>query len=191
MTSPRPVYRMPPIPPEEMTEAQKAAAAELFRTRKRPVFGPFVPLLRSPELMVAAKNMGEYLRYNSVLPLKISEFVILITARQWSQQLEWHIHCPIAIEAGVDPAVAGAVRDGRRPDSMSDDEALVWEFSMELHNNRSVSDATYGKVVARFGEQGAIDLAGINGYYSFLAMVMNTARTALPPGMEPPLPAFP
>ena len=187
-TGATPADRMPEIPPEAYTQAQ-AAAAEAFRAERGvPVFGPFVPLLRSPDLMQCASNMGLYLRYNSVLPLGISEFVILVVARLWSQQFEWHVHAPIALKAGVAPETARAVAEGRRPATMSADEALVYDFSIELQHNRAVSDPTYAAVVARFGEQGAIDLAGLNGYYALLAMTMNVARTGLPDGAARPLP---
>ncbi|GEP00149.1 carboxymuconolactone decarboxylase family protein [Methylobacterium haplocladii] len=180
--------RMPEIPADKQTEAQKKASDEFLAARKVPVFGPFVPLLRSPQLMLNASNMGLYLRYNSVVPLKLSEFTILLTAREWSQQLEWQIHEPIAKKAGLDPAIVEAVREGRRPDAMGEDETLVYAFATELHRNKAVSDTTYARVVEKFGEQGAIDLAGINGYYTLLAMTLNMARTALPPGVAPPLP---
>ncbi len=180
--------RMPDIPAAQQTEAQRKASEDFLAARKVPVFGPFVPLLRSPQLMLNASNMGLYLRYNSVIPLKLSEFTILLTAREWSQQLEWHIHEPIALKAGLDPAIVAAVREGRRPDAMGEEETLVYAFSTELHRNKAVSDTTYGRVVAKFGEQGAIDLAGINGYYTLLAMTLNMARTALPNGAKPPLP---
>ena len=180
--------RLPEIPADQFSEAQ-AAAAEVFRAERGvQVFGPFVPLLRSPELMLCASRMGLYLRYGSALPLRISEFVILIVARLWSQQVEWQIHHPIALKAGVAPETAQALAEGRRPETMSEDEALAYAFSTELQHNRAVSDATYASVVARFGEQGAIDLTGINGYYALLAMTMNVARTALPEAGAPPLP---
>ena len=180
--------RLPEIPAETLSAAQ-AAAAEAFRAERGvPVFGPFVPLLRSPELMLCASRMGLYLRYGSALPLRISEFVILIVARLWSQQVEWQIHRPIALKAGVAPETAQALAEGRRPDTMSAEEALAYAFSTELQHNRAVSDATYAAVVAQFGEQGAIDLTGINGYYALLAMTMNVARTALPEDGPPPLP---
>ncbi len=182
--------RMPEIPADRQTEAQQKASEEFLAARKVPVFGPFVPLLRSPQLMLNASNMGLYLRYNSVVPLKLSEFTILLTAREWSQQLEWQIHEPIARKAGLDPAIVEAVRDGRRPDAMGEDETLVYAFATELHRNRAVSDTTYARVVGKFGEQGAIDLAGINGYYTLLAMTLNMARTALPAGVAPPLPSL-
>ena len=182
--------RMPEISAGNLSRAQ-AAAAEAFRAeRGTAVFWPFVPLLRSPELMLCASRMGQYLRYGSVLPLRISEFAILLVARDWSQPVEWAIHHPIALKAGVAPETAQALAEGRRPDTMSADEALAYAFSTELTRNRAVSDATYAATVARFGEQGAIDLTGINGYYALLAMTMNVARTAVPEGASSPLPSL-
>lgn len=186
----RPTDRMPAIAPEALTPAQAAACAAFAETRKTPVFGPFVPLLRSPALMLRASDMGLYLRYDSVLPFPISEFAILIVAREWSQQIEWQIHHPIALKAGLDPAIAAAIAEGRRPDGMSVEEAAVYAFSTELQRNKAVSDPTYAALVALYGEQGAIDLTGINGYYALLAMTMNVARTALPDGVAPPLPSL-
>jgi len=183
--------RMPEIPADKMTEVQKKAADEFAAGRGTPVFGPFVPLLRSPEVMLRAKAMGDYLRFRNTLPPKLSEFTILITARQWTQQYEWDVHHPIALKAGLSPDITKALAEGRRPQNMPADEELVYDFLTELHDTRSVSDATYARAVARFGEQAVIDMIGVNGYYTFLAMVMNTARTALPPGHKPALPEFP
>ncbi|KQQ48604.1 4-carboxy muconolactone decarboxylase [Methylobacterium sp. Leaf125] len=180
--------RLPPLQADALSPEQKAASEAFLAARKTPVFGPFVPLLRSPELMTNASNMGLHLRYRSVLPLRLSEFIILITAREWTQQLEWHIHAPIALKAGLDPAIVTAIQEGRRPDAMGPEETLVYAFSTELHHNKAVSDTTYARAVQTFGEQGAIEMAGINGYYTLLAMSMNVAQTALPDGATPQLP---
>jgi len=186
-----PADRMPEIPAEKMTPEQKKAAEEFAAGRGTPVFGPFVPLLRSPEVMLRAKAMGDYLRYKSVLPPPLNEFAILITARCWTQGYEWAVHQPIALKAGLKAEVAQAVSEGRRPQSMSADEEIIYEFCTELHRNQSVSDVTYARTLARFGEQGLIDLIGVNGYYTFLAMVLNGTRTALPKGAAAPLELFP
>lgn len=183
--------RLPPIPQDAMTPAQKEALAEFRSARGVELFGPFVPLMRSPELMTRSRAMGDYLRYRSSLPPRLSEFVILLTSREWTQQYEWDVHYPNALKAGLDSKIALAIADGRRPDNMADDEALLYEFCLELQRNRSVSDATYGRMVSKFGEQGVVDTVGIVGYYTLLAMVLNTARTPLPAGVAPPLPAFP
>jgi 4-carboxymuconolactone decarboxylase len=183
--------RMPEIPGDKMTEAQKKAVQEFIAGRGNPPVGPFIPLLRSPEVMLRAKAMGDYLRFKSVFPPRLSEFAILITARQWTQQFEWSAHVEIALKAGVSSEIVKAIADARRPAGLSDEESIIYDFCMELHHNKSVSDATYAKALGKFGEQGIIDLVGINGYYTFLSMVMNVART--PPQKDSgfPLLAFP
>lgn len=183
--------RMPPIPADKVTAEQKESVKEFQAVRGREPFGPFVPLMRSPDLMVRASAMGEYLRYRTSLTPRLSEFVILLTAREWSQQYEWNVHHPEAMKAGVDPKIAQAIADGRRPDGMSDDETLLYDFFMELQRNRSISDPTYARMVARFGEKGVMDTIGVVGYYSLLGMVLNTARTPPTPGAAPPLPMLP
>ena len=169
--------RLPPIPEAQLTPAQREAVDSFRTARNATVTGPFHPLLRSPELMTRTRAMGDYLRYKSSLPPRYSEFVILLTAREWSQQYEWNAHYPIAIKAGLSPQVAGAIAEGRRPTGMSPEETALFDFCQELHRDKSVSDATYAQAVKLFGEQGVVDAIGISGYYSMLAMVLNTART--------------
>src|SRR5262245_18439157 len=149
--------RLPPIPPEKLTDAQKKAIEEFKAARKTDVSGPFVPLLRSPEVMNRARAMGDYLRYRSTLPPRLSEFVILLTSRAWTQSYEWSAHEPLARQAGVSADTIAAIAEGRRPEKMTEDEAVLYTFCEELRRNQSVSDATYARAVARFGEQGVID----------------------------------
>ena len=179
--------RMPEIPAEQWTEAQKQAAEKFASRRKEGVFGPFVPLLRSPEVMLRTSSLGDYLRFRNVLPLKVSEMVILLTARLWSQQYEWNYHYPLAIKAGFTKEKADALAEGRRPSKMDIDEETAYDFCQELQANHCVCDATYARALERYGEQGTIDLVALTGYYSLLAMVMNTTRTALPEGAKPTL----
>ena len=182
--------RMPPIPAQKQTPEQKKAAEAFKANRKQDVFGPFVPLFRSPEVMLRAMALGDYLRYRTVLPPRLNEFIILITARQWSQQYEWYVHHPIALKDGLDPEIVKAIADGRRPAGMPADEQLIYDFCTELFKNQSVSDATYARSIARFGEQGTIDMVGVAAYYTFQSMVLNTARTPVPAG-APVLKPFP
>ena len=147
--------RMPPIPADQMTELQKEAVEEFKKARNttKGPFGPFVPLLRSPEMLSRVRNVGDYVRFNNVLPGRLSEFVILITARHWTQQYEWAVHSAIAERAGLGSSVIDAVADGRRPDQMMDDEAVVYDFCTELLNTQSVSDRTYARAVSLFAEK--------------------------------------
>ena len=183
--------RMPPIPADKLTEMQEKAVEEFRSIRKAELTGPFVPMLRSPEVMNRARAMGDYLRYRSALPPRLSEFVILMTARQWTQQYEWSVHYPIAIDRGVAPDVARAIADGRRPNQMRNEEEILYDFVMELQRNQSVSDATYARALSQFGEQGVIDTVGIVGYYTLLAMILNTTRTPPAESSAPVLAPFP
>jgi 4-carboxymuconolactone decarboxylase len=179
--------RMPPIAADQLTDAQKHAIEEFRAARSAETSGPFVPLLRSPEVLSRARAMGDYVRYRSALPPRLSELVILLTARAWTQNYEWNAHAPLARQAGVSAKVIEAIGEGRRPAEMTDDEEILVTFCDELRRNQSVSDATYARMVGRFGENGVIDTIGIVGYYTMIAMVLNTARTPLPAGAAPAL----
>ena len=182
--------RLPPVPVDKQTPEQRKAADAFRANRKQDVFGPFVPLHRSPEVMLRTMAMGDYLRYRTVFPTKLNEFIILITARHFTQQYEWYVHYPIAIKEGLSRDVADAIADGRRPAGMVPDEELIHDFCSELLQNHSVSDATYARALSRFGEQGVIELVSVVGYYTFQSMVLNTARTPVPPN-TPLLKPFP
>jgi 4-carboxymuconolactone decarboxylase len=181
--------RLPTIAPDQYNDAQKKAAADFLAARQYPVQGPFEPMMYSPEVMSRARAMGDYLRYKSAIGNTLSEFAILITARDWGQDYEWSIHAPIAAKAGIKPEVIAAIRDGRRPDGMSSDETLIYNFAIELLHNKRVSDASFTAAEARFGKQGVVDLVSLLGYYAFNAMVLNTARYPAKDG--PQLPHYP
>jgi 4-carboxymuconolactone decarboxylase len=183
--------RMPPIPEADLTEAQRQAAEAFKAGRGYQVHGPFAVMLRSPDVMLRAKAMGDYLRFRNVLPERVSEMAILITAREWTQQFEWTYHYRYAMEAGLAPATADAIGEGRRPSVMDEQETAAYDFATELHHRKGVSDATYAKALAQFGERGLIDLTGICGYYSLLAMMMNVARTPADAEGAEPLAKFP
>jgi 4-carboxymuconolactone decarboxylase len=183
--------RMPPIPADKLTEPQKRAAETFAEGRGYQIRGPFVPLIRSPEVMLRAKAISDYLRFKNVLDQRLVEMLILITAREWTQQYVWNSHYPQALKAGLKREIADAIADGRRPAGMAEDEETAYELAVEILRLKRVSDATYGRAVDRFGEQGVIDLLGVVGYYNFLAIVMNTTRTALPANAKEALKRYP
>jgi 4-carboxymuconolactone decarboxylase len=183
--------RLPPIPADKLTDAQKKAFAEFKEERKQDVFGPFVPLSRSPQLMINAAKMGTYVRFGNSLPRDVSEFAILLVSRRFTQQYEWYVHAADGKTAGLSDAIIQAVADGRRPEGMSEGMDIVYDFSNELNDFHSVTDRTYQRMVAKYGEQGMMDLVGLTGYYSLISMVLNVGRTPLPPGNQPGLKPFP
>lgn len=183
--------RMPKISDERMTPEQKKAAAELAAGPRGEVKGPFVSFLRSPDFMSRVQKVGEYIRFVCPLDKRINEFAAIIAARHWNQQFEWWAHYRQALEAGLKREVADAVREGRRPTGMAEDEEIVYDLLIEVLVNKGASDPTYRRAVTKFGEQGVIDVIGVAGYYALLAMVMNVARTAVPEGPPLPLPPLP
>ena len=187
------------IPPEALTPEQKVMA-DAIRSGPRaqlknsaaakpgPLGGPFNVWLRTPGVGNRIQSLGEELRFRSSLPAKLNEFAIIITARQWTSQYEWFAHHRLALEAGLDPAIAEAVAHGRRPANMDADETIVYDFSTELHKTQGLSDATYQAALERFGERGVVDLIAVNGFYVLVSMCLNVDRTPLPEGQKAPLP---
>jgi len=188
---------------EEMTPAQRTLAQSIRSGPRASVAGsaansnngtlgsPFNVFLRSPELGEHLQQVGTYIRFKSALGAKLNEFAILITARQWNAQYEWFAHHRLALQAGLDPAIAQAVSVGKRPNNMPADEAIVYNFCQELHTLKRVSDSTYQAAVQRFGEQGVMDLIAVNGYYVLVAMTLNVDRTPIPNDGALPLPKLP
>jgi 4-carboxymuconolactone decarboxylase len=185
------------IPFVEMTPPQKAYADAVMAgptsatgsaavvPGAATIGAPFNVYLRSPELAAALRPVGEYIRFKTSLPAKLNEFAILVTARQWTAQYEWFAHHRLALKAGLDPAVAEDLAQGRRPKGMQPDEEMIYNFSQELHTQHGVSDATFKAVKDRFGEQGVVDLIAVNGYYVLVSMILNVDRTPVPGGKAP------
>jgi 4-carboxymuconolactone decarboxylase len=184
--------RMPPIPRERMDEAQRAAADELMAGPRRGVKGPFIPLLRSPQLMARLQKVGEYLRFESALPRQLNEFVTLVVARAWTQGFEWTTHVPLALQAGTSRDTIEALREGRRPAGMTRQEAVVYDFTTELLYTRGVSGGTYRACTELLGERGVVDLVALVGYFATVSMVLNVAHTPAEPATDvAPLPTLP
>jgi 4-carboxymuconolactone decarboxylase len=187
-------YRMPPIPAEKLTAEQKKALDLVTAPPRGPIgsTGPFIPLLRSPELMNHLQAVGAYLRFNSALPQKLVNMIALLTSRHYTQQYEWDGNYPLSLKSGLSADIANAIGDGRRPESIAGDEELVYNFVTELLQNKSVSDFTYARLVGKFGERGVVDATALVGYYSTLAMIMNVAHSpGQPDSKAPKLAPFP
>jgi 4-carboxymuconolactone decarboxylase len=172
--------RLGPIVRTAMSEAQQAAAAELCATPRGTVFGPFMVMLRSPEVLTHAQRLGEYLRFRSLLPIELRELAILITGRHWEQPYVWYVHEPVARKHGISNDVICDIAAGHRPELPVLEQDEVYDFCHELTTTKSVSNISYTRVLRRFGEQGVIELTAIVAYFGLLAMMMNVARTPLP-----------
>ena len=138
--------------------------------------GPFNAYARSPGLGILLLQVSDYVRFNSSLPPRLSEFAILITSRQWTQQYEFSAHYPLAIKGGLDPKIANDLAAGKRPEGMKEDEAALYDFAMALYRDKNVTDEVYANTMAKLGEHGVVDAIAIMGYYDLVSMTLTTAR---------------
>jgi 4-carboxymuconolactone decarboxylase len=179
--------RLPPMETQAMNEAQRKAAQALIAGPRKAVVGPFIALLRSPELLDRMQRVGEYLRFHNAIPQRLVELAILATARHVDNGFEWILHQPLALKEGVARETIEAINGFRRPASAAADEIDVLEFVRELLEKSSVSDAAYARILERFGEQGVVDLTGTVGYFVAVCYVMNVAGTPPPAAQAMPL----
>lgn len=182
--------RFPRLTPETMTAAQREVAAEISAGPRGEVRGPFIALIHNAELARRMQQLGEHLRWKSKLPPSLLELAVLVTAREWNCQHEWYMHEKLARKAGLEPRILEAVAQGKEPQGMSADEVLVYKASKQAHKTGRVDDETFAAARERFGLDGTLELLALNGYYSMMAMVLNTAGMPLPDNAAPPLKAL-
>ncbi|SMY08040.1 carboxymuconolactone decarboxylase family protein [Flavimaricola marinus] len=172
---------------DHLTEAQARVHDAIKNGPRGNVIGPLRVWLTNPEMAEKAQALGQYARYDSSLPPILSELVILVTGRYWSSGFEWAQHAPIALEAGLDPAIVAAIGQGRRPEFTDETQRLVFDFAAELHRDKVVSDATYGQVVEAMGVDAAVDIVAICGYYTLISMTINAFDIPVGDGASLPL----
>jgi 4-carboxymuconolactone decarboxylase len=183
MTEPR----FPELRPNELDAAQAKIAADLTRGPRGSVRGPYVPLIYSPDLADRMRHLGDFIRFEGVLPPKLKEIVIFTVARHWSVEFMFAIHRDSAAKLGVTQEQIEALARGARPQGLTAQEHAAYEMALELLRTARVGDAAYDAAAAPFDRRGLIELVNFVGYYTTLAMILNTARIPLPQG-APALP---
>ena len=179
--------RFPKLTSEQMSAAQKEVAAEITAGPRGEVRGPFIALLHNPELARHVQRLGEHLRWKGKLPARLKELAVLVTARRWTCQHEWVMHSKLALQGGLGAGIVDDIGNGREPKGMLDEEKAVYNFCRELHATGRAGDAAFAEIQRRYGLDGALELIALNGYYSMMAMVLNSAGLPLPGDVEPPL----
>ena len=181
--------RIDPIPRDRMTPDQRRIDDEIAATRGGgPAKGPFALWLRTPELAQRADAFGSYLRHHTSVPQNLVELAVLVIARAWTAQYEWHAHIAAWRKLGLDEGIAEAIRERRAPELRTEEDRAVYAVATELLERRALSDATYDRAVAALGEQTVLDLVTIVGFYTMVAMVLVAFRVDIPDGGANPLP---
>jgi 4-carboxymuconolactone decarboxylase len=177
--------RFPPLSRGEMTDEQREAHDRVASSPRGGVRGPYPALLRHPALARVHEAYGAHVRYNNVLPDRLKEMAILIVARHWNAEYEWHAHRSIAEKAGVPVAVCDAIARGEEPAGLDADAVAVHGFATRLLREREVDDDTFARVKDRFGDKGVLDLIALIGNYITVAMILNVDRHPIPAGATP------
>ncbi|UJQ94177.1 carboxymuconolactone decarboxylase family protein [Mariluticola halotolerans] len=173
--------------PDELTDAQRRVYEDMIAGPRGAVVGPIRAAIHSPEMADRWQKLGEFVRYHTVFPEKLSELAIIASARRWNSEVEFCIHRGIAEKAGISADILDALRDGVRPEFTDETMREVYDFTQELQMSGTVSDKTYLAIKRRWDEQGVVELTGIVGYYTMVAMMLNTHHVPLPAGTSPQL----
>ncbi|MBK5958477.1 carboxymuconolactone decarboxylase [Rhodoplanes elegans] len=185
---------MPRIPlpePDEMTDDQRAVHATVVTGKRGKMIGPLRAVIHSPELARRWSALGEFLRYDTCLPPRLNELAIIVVGRHYTSQVEWWAHSAAAAAAGLGAEIIEAIRVGEAPVFADPDEADVYEFARQLVQSGQVEDAVYAAIVQRFGARGAVELAGVVGYYTMVSMTLNVHVVPLPDGLADPIAPLP
>jgi 4-carboxymuconolactone decarboxylase len=183
--------RFPQLQMERLNDDQRQLAEEIVKVSSVGISGPYNMMLRSPAMGERLFALFDYLRFHTSVPRRLNEFAILIEARLWSSQVEWTAHYPLAIKAGLTEAVADELKEGKRSTRMQSDEAVVYDFCMELSTQHELSDSTFKRARAIFSDQQMVDLIALSGTYVTAAMLLSAAADDGPSGKTPPLRPLP
>jgi 4-carboxymuconolactone decarboxylase len=178
--------RVPQLALEDLTPEQRPLGEAILKVSSIGLAGPYNPLLRSPKLGQLLYDLLFYLRWNSSLPNRLTEMAILMIGRQWTSNVEWYAHEPIARKAGLSEEIISSLKADRRPAQMQPDEAALYDFVSELFKNYSVSDTVFQNAKALFSEQQIVDLTATAGTYVTIAALLSMAQEGVPAGKELP-----
>jgi 4-carboxymuconolactone decarboxylase len=181
-------YRLPVLTEDKLDDAQRALLQSMRagpRGARVKLGGPFGVYMHAPQYGDLTQQLGAFVRFNTSVEPRLSEFAVLCTARMWRAQYEWHAHAPIAEKAGVKPETIRDIKAGRTPKKAAKDERAIYEFVQELYKKRRVSERTYKRVQAALGDKATVELVGILGYYTAVSMILNVFNVPLPDGAAP------
>ena len=187
--------------PQVSRDSLDAAGQRAFDTYVRPGTGyengprgPVAMWLHSPVLAEAIFDVRQRVRYGTKKDQRLTELIILSTAREIDHQYEWSAHEPLAQAAGLEQEIVEVIKYRRNLGGLSTiagfgaTERLLIQFTRELVSEEKVSSDTYAQAIEQFGSEGLMDIVGLIGYYNFVAMTLKAFDVQRPIGTELLLP---
>ncbi|WP_312428184.1 carboxymuconolactone decarboxylase family protein [Achromobacter sp.] len=179
--------RIPLPTPDSMTDDQKRVYEKIVSGPRGRLVGPLRAALHSPELAERWQALGALLRFGTSLPPRVSELAIVVTARRWNSQIEWHIHAQAARAAGIADAVLDAIQARATPVFDNRDDEIVYEFARQIQETGQVEPTLYAQAVERWAAVGVVELTAVIGYYTMVSMTLNAHEIPMPDDAPPPL----
>lgn len=179
--------RIPLPTPESMTDDQRRVYDNIISGPRGRLVGPLRAAIHNPELAERWQRLGEILRFDTTLPARLNELAIIVTARRWNSQIEWHIHAEAALKAGLSADIVDALKVSAKPPFTDEAEAVVYEFTRQLQEHGTVDDRVYGQALARWGVRGVVELTAVVGYYTMVSMTLNVHEIPMPDDLPAPL----
>ncbi|MBC26762.1 MAG: hypothetical protein CMM41_06080 [Rhodospirillaceae bacterium] len=183
--------RLPEVDIENLNPDQEAFRDQIVASPRGELRGPFVPLLHHPAVGNLIQKVGAQLRFEGVLAGNLRELAIIITARHWTAQYEWHAHRRIGEKEGISPHICDAIAERREPAFDNEQEKLVYKFvTGMLANDLRTPDHVFSEALREFGPNGVIELNCLCGFYGLIGSVLNNFDVEIPDGNDKtPLPA--
>lgn len=164
--------RLPLPDVNRLNEDQQAVYRSIMATRGN-LSGPFLAWMHSPELASHAEKLGAFCRYQTGFALVESEMLILLVAARFRCIGEQQIHEPIAEQAGLSADQIAAIREQRPVRLATARLTVIHAVAEELLESNRIGDGLYEEGVRELGVRGMVELVGIVGYYSLVAMTLN------------------
>ncbi len=183
--------RLNAVERDALPENQRRFHDAVKAIRRRPITGPFIVLMNSsPDLAARFAHLGHYFHARgqadeSILSMRVRGFASLIGSRALNAPYEWSAWVNWAIEAGVPQATVDAIREGRPPQNLSAEEALITDFCMQLiSGDHRVNDTTFKAALDHFGAQGLVELVVTLGYFAMIALPLNAFEIGMSPDQK-------
>ncbi len=176
--------RLPEIDEAKLSTEQRSIYDRIMRARGH-MRGPFAVWLRNAELCENTLKLQEMFASRVKLERRLLEMMILVAARLATAQYAWFIHEPHALKFGISPEIVQAIRARRTPHFTRDDERLVYDITTELNTTRTLSEQSFQRGMAMFGERVMVELVSAIGFYSMVAMTLNAFSVSVPEGKTP------
>jgi 4-carboxymuconolactone decarboxylase len=175
--------RLTYITSKDQVPASGHAAFDSIVASRGSVHGPFTMFLHSPEIAGRVAHLGEFVRFQGTLDMRVRVLAAMTVAREYEAMYVWGAQTGGARRQGVPESTIDAIRDNHSRGIPPEDAQIV-DFTRQLLRRHRLDNAMAEAVRARFGDDEFIQLTGAIGYYAMLCMTVNACELEAAEGAE-------